>query len=41
MARVIRLTEQEFSGLLGDILKMTLSGGIKKNNNQDSDMEDN
>jgi hypothetical protein len=40
MARVIRLTEQEFSGLLGDILKMTVSGGIKKNNNQDSDMED-
>jgi hypothetical protein len=40
MARVIRLTEQEFSGLLGDILKMTLSGGIKKKDMEDDSTDD-
>ena len=37
MARVIRLTEQEFSGLISDLIKMTIGGG----NEEEEEEEEN
>ena len=40
MAKVVRLTEQEFKGILGDLIKMSISGLNKKSPKQTQDVDD-
>ena len=40
MARVIRLTEQEFKGILSDLIKMSLGGYNQKDDSKTQDSED-
>ena len=40
MARVIRLTEQEFSGLISDLIKMTIGGGNEEEEEEEEENDD-